>query len=180
MELGPFQFLHVPGHCAGQTMIRIHEVLFSGDHILNDISPHQNPESLVSYTGLRHYLRSLKKTASWAGSIHLTLPGHNGTISNLIHRINEIESIHQSRFLFIEKCLEKPMTVSEISSEMFPDVNGFNKLLALEETAAHVEYLYQQGRLSISNLDSFLQNNNEPICYCINPMHPGTESISWR
>ena len=56
MELGPFQFHHVTSHCPGQVAIKFHNELFSGDHILSEISPHQAPERLVLNTGLRHYL----------------------------------------------------------------------------------------------------------------------------
>ena len=31
MQVGPFAFLHVPGHCPGQVVIRLDDVLFSGD-----------------------------------------------------------------------------------------------------------------------------------------------------
>ena len=59
MRLGPFKFIHVPGHCAGHVMIRLHDVLFSGDHILEKTSPHQAPEQITLSTGLDTYLRSL-------------------------------------------------------------------------------------------------------------------------
>ncbi|HSO27642.1 MAG TPA: MBL fold metallo-hydrolase, partial [Anaerolineales bacterium] len=55
MRLGPLRFLHVPGHCAGHVVIRLDDVLFSGDHILAKTSPHQSPEHLTLSTGLDHY-----------------------------------------------------------------------------------------------------------------------------
>ena len=34
MQVGPFRMIHVAGHCPGQVVIRLHDVLFSGDHVL--------------------------------------------------------------------------------------------------------------------------------------------------
>jgi hypothetical protein len=42
---------------------------------------------------------------------------------------------------------------------------GFHVLLALEEVAAHVEYLYQHGKLSIANLDEYQRDEISPIRY---------------
>ena len=76
--------------------------------------------------------------------------------------------------------MNKPRTIYEISKALFPDVNGFNDLLALEETGAHVEYLYQRGNLSIDNLESFLQSDRKnPARYCINFSEPKTDEIFW-
>ena len=49
MKLGPFQFTHVPGHSGGHVVIRLEDILFCGDHILTDITPHQAPEQLSSW-----------------------------------------------------------------------------------------------------------------------------------
>ena len=75
MRLGPFEMLHVPGHCAGHVVIRLHDVLFSGDHVLDRTSPHQSPEHLTLSTGLEHYLKSLETLKTWTKDIRLTLGG---------------------------------------------------------------------------------------------------------
>jgi hypothetical protein len=43
-------------------------------------------------------------------------------------------------------------------------MHGFNGLLALEEAGAHVEYLYQRGKLRIENYDQ-LAKSNGPIAH---------------
>ena len=58
MELGPFIFIHVPGHCAGHVAIQLHDVLFSGDHVLEKTSPHQAPEQITISTGLDTYFQT--------------------------------------------------------------------------------------------------------------------------
>ena len=167
MRVGPFEMLHVPGHCAGQVVIRLHDVLFAGDHILSDISPHQAPERLVMNTGLGHYLGSLAALQNWGNGIRLTLGGHNSPIPDLSTRIDEIQQIHRQRLDAILEILGQPHTVAEVSKKLFKDVQGYNVLLALEEAGAHVEYLYQHGLLGIANLEE-LENSSEAIAvrYC--------------
>lgn len=161
MRLGPFEMLHVPGHCAGHVVIRLHDVLFSGDHVLQDISPHQSPEHLTLSTGLDHYLKSLALLRTWAKDIHLTLGGHKDPITDLNGRIDAIQQLHAERLGAVLVLLEQPYTVLEISQALFGEVHGYNALLALEEAGAHVEYLYQRGQLGIDNLDE-LEGNPKP------------------
>ena len=161
MRVGPFEMLHVPGHCAGHVVIRLHDVLFSGDHVLNETSPHQSPELLTLSTGLDHYLKSLERVRSWAKGVRLTLGGHKQPILDLERRIEEIRLVHRDRLEKILILLETPYTVHEISEALFGDVQGYTVLLALEEAGAHVEYLYQRGLLAIENLLE-LKNSPEP------------------
>ncbi|GAB4522342.1 MAG: MBL fold metallo-hydrolase [Anaerolineales bacterium] len=151
MRLGPFEMLHVPGHSAGHVMIRLHDILFSGDHILEDISPHQAPEQLTLYTGLGHYLESLARAAAWAGNVRLVLGGHKEPITDLRARANNIRQLHENRLQTVLELLSEPHTIAEVSKAMFGAVRGYHVLLALEEAGAHIEYLYQRGLLRIAN-----------------------------
>jgi glyoxylase-like metal-dependent hydrolase (beta-lactamase superfamily II) len=58
---GIFRVYHTPGHCPGEVCIQVDDVLFTGDHLLSHITPHQSPEVIVRYNGLGHYLASLGK-----------------------------------------------------------------------------------------------------------------------
>jgi glyoxylase-like metal-dependent hydrolase (beta-lactamase superfamily II) len=151
MRLDPFEFLHVPGHCAGHIVIRCGDILFSGDHVLSDISPHQAPEKLTLHTGLSHYLESLDKVVNWAGDVVLTLGGHRAPIQDLPARVAEIKTEHMDRLTHITDLLAEPRTIAEIASLLFGPVEGYNELLALEEAGAHVEYLYQRNHIGIAN-----------------------------
>lgn len=152
MALGPFEFLHVPGHGAGQVCIRLHDLLFSADHVIGDISPHMAPERLTLNTGLTHYLDSLDAVAAWAADMRLTLPGHNEPIENLSARIADIRQAHAKRLERVLDTLETPHTIAGVSKQLFGARDGYNALLAVEETGAHIEYLYQLGLLAIHNL----------------------------
>jgi glyoxylase-like metal-dependent hydrolase (beta-lactamase superfamily II) len=153
MRLGPFEFIHVPGHCAGHVAIRLQDVLFSGDHVLAETSPHQSPEQLTHSTGLDHYLKSLEALRQWSKGVRLALGGHKEPITDLNARITEIQQLHADRLVQTLWLMDEPHTIAEVSQALFGEVHGYNVLLALEEAGAHVEYLYQRGLLGIENLE---------------------------
>lgn len=169
MKLGPFKFIHVPGHCAGHVVIRLHDVLFSGDHILEKTSPHQAPEQITLSTGLETYLKSLEIVRPLGKKVKLTLGGHENPVSDLGKRVDEIRSVHLDRLQNVLKILTKPHTIADVSKKLFGKVEGYTVLLALEEAGAHVEYLYQRGFLQIANLREIEENSKlVPILYqCI-------------
>jgi glyoxylase-like metal-dependent hydrolase (beta-lactamase superfamily II) len=152
MKLGPFEILHVPGHCPGQVVIRLHDVLFSSDHVLNRTSPHQAPEALIPWTGLGHYLNSLEALRPWSRTVRLTLGGHEAPFFDLEARLDEIRTLHTRRLQEVRDLLVEPLTISQVSQRLFGKVEGYHVLLALEEAGAHVEYLHQRGLLRIDNL----------------------------
>jgi glyoxylase-like metal-dependent hydrolase (beta-lactamase superfamily II) len=166
MKLGPFEFLHVPGHCPGQVVIRLHDVLFSGDHVLSVISPHQSPERLTLHTGLSHYIDSLALLEEWDHGARLALGGHNNPIEDLKGRLEEIRQLHASRLRKMLEILKKPHTIAETAEALFHRKDGYDVLLAIEEAGAHVEYLYQRGLLRISNTDELeVQSGSVAIRY---------------
>ncbi len=165
MRLGPLEMLHTPGHCPGHVVIRLDEVLFAGDHILSEISPHQSPESITLSTGLGHYLESLARAARWAAGVQMVLGGHQQPITDLKGRIAAIRATHRERLNALLGFLETPHTVAEASQFMFGKVGGYNVLLALSEAGAHVEYLYERGFLGIDNLQEVEADPEAPIRY---------------
>lgn len=149
------RFIHTPGHCPGQVCILIGDVLLSADHVLARITPHQSPESIMPYTGLGHYFESLDRIGKVEG-IRLALGGHEEPIEHFYDRLITIRASHQrklERLRDLIRQMDKPCTISELSKATYPDRRGYDILLALEETGAHVEYLYQHGELAIRNLD---------------------------
>jgi len=164
-QLDGLKIFHVPGHCPGQVIIQVDDVLLSGDHILEMTSPHQAPEQLTLNTGLGHYLESLDRTRRLSKSIHLTLGGHEGPITNLEVRIQEIECLHQDRLAQVSTLLAEPKTIAEVSRELFPEARDYHELLALEEAGAHIEYLALRGYLTIENIDDLRPEISIPIRY---------------
>jgi glyoxylase-like metal-dependent hydrolase (beta-lactamase superfamily II) len=168
-EIDGMRFYHVPGHCPGQVCIQIGDVMLTADHVLNRITPHQAPESITHCTGLGHYLASLEKIKQLSG-IRLALGGHEDPIHDLYGRIDAIQVDHQAKLERVCAVIAEakdPITISDISKTMYPDMKSYNILLALEEVGAHVEYLYEHGELLVANLDEVEKEDNPPLRYCI-------------
>lgn len=165
MRVGPLAITHTPGHCPGQVVMRLGEVLLSGDHVLQGTSPHQAPERLSLNTGLEHYLASLKKLRPMAAEIRLTLGGHEGPIDDLGARLEGILILHQERLARIHDLLGQPKTIAEISDVLFPTADGYHRLLALEETGAHVEHLQSRGYLVAVDAAAMDPGSAGPVRY---------------
>lgn len=166
-DIDGMSVIHCPGHCPGQVCLGIGDVLISADHILQRITPHQAPESITAYTGLGHYLESLKKVRKAAG-FDIALGGHEAPIRDVYRRIDEIERSHQrklDRVIEATRDADAPATIHEVTLKLYPNVKNFDTLLAIEEVGAHVEYLYQRGLLSVENLDEVEREENPALRY---------------
>ena len=163
-SLPGIEILHVPGHCPGQICLRLDDVLLTADHVLAETTPHQAPETITLNMGLGHYLQSLHKIAALPG-IRLALGGHERPMQNLRGRIDEIKALHDSRLQKVLDLCSEPRAIAEISRDLFGRVTSYHVLLALEETGAHVEYLYQRGELLAANLEEIERQRNAVIRY---------------
>ncbi|MFN8374531.1 MAG: MBL fold metallo-hydrolase [Anaerolineae bacterium] len=167
--LDGMEFIHTPGHCPGQVCIQIGDILVSADHVLSRTTPHQAPEQITHYTGLGHYFEALHKIERVPG-IRVALGGHEEAIHDLYGRVTGIRASHQrklERVLDIVRDAGHPVTVSDISKAMYPDKHGYEVLLAVEETGAHIEYLYQHGHISVSNLHEVEREENPALQYVL-------------
>jgi glyoxylase-like metal-dependent hydrolase (beta-lactamase superfamily II) len=153
VPVGPFEMIHLPGHCPGHVAIRLDDVIFSGDNVLSGITPHQSPEELTPYMGLRHYLESLTILQHWANGSRLILSGHDDPIDDLHARVEDIRRHLAHRIRQVLDALDNPHTIAEITGRIYPDMAGYNELLVLEKVGAYVEHLYQRGLLEITNLE---------------------------
>ena len=158
MRSGKNLFEHVPGHCPGQVIVWVDDILLSSDHILKDTSPHQAPEFLSLNMGLEHYLSSLAKILPSASRVKWTLGGHEGAITDLAARIHAIVEVHRQRLTDILALFNEPRTVFEISNQLYPQTEGYHRLLAIEETGAHVEYLHARGYIATTNGKALKKN----------------------
>jgi glyoxylase-like metal-dependent hydrolase (beta-lactamase superfamily II) len=166
-ELDGMRVVHTPGHCPGQVCLILGNILLSADHILARTSPHQAPESITAYTGLGHYLHALAKIRELPG-LDLALGGHEWPVENVYARIDEIRASHLRKLDRVRQAIaesEAPATVNDVTQKLYPRVEGFNVLLAIEEMGAHVEYLYQHGELRVDNLDEVEREDNPPLRY---------------
>ncbi len=159
IDMGRFNLtcVHTPGHGRGHMCLYEPnlKVLFSGDHLLADISPiimcysdRENP--------LKHYMKSLDKTRKL--EVERTYPGHRGRIDD--HRkVIDILRIHHDRRLseildilsygrrtgYEISELMKWDDPSEACRDTFPSLR---KWFALSEAIAHIRYLEDEGYVS--------------------------------
>jgi len=91
-----FRIWHVPGHCPGAVCIQVGDLLFTGDHLLSGITPHQSPEVIARYTGLGHYLHSLARVRAIPG-LKKAFGGHQQVMEDPYGRAEAIEAFHRER-----------------------------------------------------------------------------------
>jgi len=144
--VGGMEVIHTPGHCPGLCCLKLDDVVLLGDQVLNHVTPHQFPKIYTSGSGLLNYMNSLIKVASRAEGIRLGLPSHYGDIYNVEGRIMEIMNEHNQRIADLVKDLNQPKTLYQITEDYYRyrrgrEITGYERLLALEEIGAHMEYM---------------------------------------
>ena len=147
--------LFVPGHTPGNCMFYLQDeqILFSGDHVLFDITPNITYWPGVA-DSLGDYISSLKKYRDLP--VSMTLPGHRqtGTYRERVESLLEHHARRLSEAYAIVK--ENPgLNACEIAGlmkwkiraaswETFPVVQ---KWFAVGECLSHLDYHMQRGRL---------------------------------
>ena len=145
MEHGELQFLHTPGHTLGSICIRYENQLFSGDHVLEKLSPNIGAGDLRQTGMLRRYMESLNRIAKLE-AIETVLPGHGEPFSTLKPRCEELLLHHQQRLDKLKSILETAnQTVYEIAIQLFGEMNDFHVMLGCAEAYAHLEYLQERS-----------------------------------
>jgi glyoxylase-like metal-dependent hydrolase (beta-lactamase superfamily II) len=174
MQVGPFEMIHLPGHCPGHVAIKFEDVVFTGDLVLERIVPHQSPEELTPYMGLRHYLDSLTALKHWAEGASLILNGHDDPITDLPGRVVTIRQHVSTRIRQTLEALSEPRTLDEVTQQVYGPIAGYNSLLVLEKIGAYIENLYQRGLLEITNLEEL--DNGQPAAVKYRRLHEVKDS----
>jgi glyoxylase-like metal-dependent hydrolase (beta-lactamase superfamily II) len=159
MRLGPFEFIHLPGHCPGHVAIRLDDVIFCGDMVVEGVTPHLSPELINPCNGLDHYLESLRRFQMWAKDAYLILNGHDDAFRDLSTRIDATRQNLIRRMSKALGALSEPLTIEEVYGAVYGEMNGYNQLLVIEKTGAYVEYFYEHGMLEITNADEVEQGH---------------------
>jgi len=160
----PFHVYHAPGHCPGQVCLLLDDILFTADHVLDRITPHQSPESITRNMGLGHYIDALKKIQQVEG-VRLGLGGHLGDVPDVGARIDETIAFHEKRLEKTLSICKEPKTLADVSLELFGPRESYHILLAILEAGAHVEYLYERGRLQVENHEAIEHASNPVLQY---------------
>jgi len=141
---------HTPGHMCLYDADR--KVLFSGDHVLFDITP--NISWMPGFEDpLSEYLKSLEKLLSL--DVELVMPGHRGFGKDLRKRVQELKEHHQRRLEEALAALDRPKTAWEVAPSISWDVKAKDlnqlpvtqKWFIVGETIAHLEHLLNKGKV---------------------------------
>ncbi|MDQ2955495.1 MAG: MBL fold metallo-hydrolase [Actinomycetota bacterium] len=157
------QVISTPGHTAGHLVFhdRQAKLLFAGDHVLPHITPSIGFEPVRTAFPLRDYLDSLKLMHTLPDA--RLLPAHGPVTASVHQRVTELLSHHEDRLdSSAAVVVAGAATAFEAANALawtrrkraFADLDLFNQILAVAETAAHLDVLVLQGRLnSAANLD---------------------------
>jgi glyoxylase-like metal-dependent hydrolase (beta-lactamase superfamily II) len=157
IKVGAFEFeiIWTPGHSPGHICLYEpnHKVLFTGDHILPTITPNVSIHAQTHGSPLGDYMRSLKLLEDL--DVKYVLPAHEFDIKELKKRIVEIEEHHEMRLDEMVQCVDAGgSTAWEVAGRvkwatgMLADFEPFMQRAAVGETLAHLEYLFELGRLA--------------------------------
>mgnify|MGYP003187789086 CR=1 FL=1 len=129
--------IHTPGHTPGHTCLYIEEkeILFSGDHILFDITPNISVWRNVPYS-LADYLESLQKIKCL--KVSHTFPGHREFHGDIQDRIDALTLHHHARL----------KEILDAIGRAWEDFSPNQKWFAMGETLAHIKWLSDKGAIS--------------------------------
>jgi len=151
-----------PGHTAGHVVFAdlAGGLLFAGDHVLPHITPSIGFEPAPAELPLRDYLTSLA-TVRAMPDLRL-LPAHGPVVASTHHRIDELLQHHEDRLTAIRQAVgtqvRTPLQVAELISwtrrgRTFASLDEFNQMLAVGETAAHLDLLVVRSQLTLTEPD---------------------------
>jgi glyoxylase-like metal-dependent hydrolase (beta-lactamase superfamily II) len=148
--------IHTPGHTRGHVVFHDEAggLLFAGDHVLPHITPSIGFQPAITRQALSQYLTSLRLMLALPDA--RLLPAH-GPVSDSTHtRVNELLVHHETRLAqTLEVASAGPVTPFAAAGALpwtrrkraFADLDPMNQLLAVGETAAHLEVLVVRGQL---------------------------------
>jgi glyoxylase-like metal-dependent hydrolase (beta-lactamase superfamily II) len=150
------EVIETPGDTRGHVMYLDHasRLLFAGDHVLPHITPSLGFEPFEDGRALKRYLASLERVRDL--DVSLVLPGHGSPFEDFRGRVDELLAHHQSR---LDDCVgglrDGWATTLEVARGLrwtgrgraFSELDTLNQMLAVQETATHLELLAERAVL---------------------------------
>ncbi len=144
---GRLEVIWTPGHSPGHVCLydRARQVLLSGDHILEHISP--NIGWLPGRDVLGEFLESLDRVA--ALEVKLILPSHGAPFTGHREWVAKTRRHHRERCdRIVSSVRREPRTADDLVRDVWGDVlSPFHYRCAVFEILAHLEYLERRGEV---------------------------------
>lgn len=142
--------IHTPGHTHGHVVFRDAEagLLFAGDHVLPHITPSIGFEPAPGKLPLASYLESLRRVRELPDT--RLLPAHGPVTGSVHERVDELLAHHAARLTETQAAVARgASTAADVAAALtwtrrrrpFGDFDLFNQMLAINETAAHLDVL---------------------------------------
>ena len=151
-----------PGHTQGHLVFHDADrgLLFAGDHVLPSITPSIGFESAPSVNPLGDFLTSLARVRAMPDA--RLLPAH-GAVTDSVHaRVDELTAHHDVRLAATELAVRAgASTAFEVAVLLrwtrraldFAALDPFNRMLAVNETSAHLLLLASRGQITSTVVD---------------------------
>ena len=147
-SLGTWKVILTPGHAPGHVCLynAEHRLLFSGDQVIEDITPHIG--WLPDRDSLGEFLESMERLAEL--DARMILPSHGVPFSGLRPWIERTVRHHEDRCRQLEQLLRPgPQTVAQLVAAIWKrDLKPFDYQLGFTEILSHLEFLRSRGRIS--------------------------------
>ncbi|OIJ67231.1 MBL fold metallo-hydrolase [Streptomyces mangrovisoli] len=151
-----------PGHTPGHVCLHLEEAhpaglpghgrLFSGDHLLPEITPHiglyEDPDDATVTDPLGDYLDSLERVGRLGPAE--VLPAHQHAFTDAPGRVRELLDHHQERLAGLRDLLSEPLTAWQLAERMewnrpWEQIPYGSRTIAVSEAEAHLRRLVKQG-----------------------------------
>ncbi|MFI6014004.1 MBL fold metallo-hydrolase [Streptomyces sp. NPDC051243] len=152
-----------PGHTPGHVCLHLEEEhpaqlpghgrLFSGDHLLPEITPHiglyEDPDDTTVTDPLGDYLASLERVGRLTPAE--ILPAHQHTFTDAPGRVRELLAHHEERLTGLLALLSEPLTPWQLAEHMewnrpWEQIPYGSRNIAIAEAEAHLRRLVKLGR----------------------------------
>ena len=173
-SVGDLGFIYAPGHSPDELCLTLDGIVFTGDHVLPEITPH--PTTKAAYTdhvaqevparfsdpaksyGLEIYMRSLK-TILDLGPGFAVLPAHRlfnkGRFNfTTVNRAGEVITHHGRRMeQILRRMDDRPIGLEDVTRGVFErhKLTGGNLYMAMSEIVAHIEVLQDLGDVEFTD-----------------------------
>lgn len=181
---GEARVIYAPGHSPDELCLTFDGVVFTGDHVLPEITPHPTTKAAYSEAvrkgipaeyresagvfGLERYMRSLK-TVIDLGPEYSIMPAHRlynrgGFNLSGVERAEEVIRHHARRLgQILQRVGDSPKGLEDITRGIFArgKLIGGNLYMALSETVAHLELLFDLGDLEYTERRQLVRTGHE-------------------